>query len=198
MGIWSTIRNLFKIAKLLSVDDSGNLRFAQVTMLGKTQPMMLFTPYGLMSNPPPNSLALVWAQQAQESNLIGMADAPMDRTVKNLSPGEVALGNYSTGNFIYFDKNGLCTIFVDDLKILAENDIEIIGKNIRLSATDDFSVVSNTSSIDASVSMDLSAPDIGITATNLKHGGVNIGATHIHSQGTDSSGDTEQDTGAAH
>lgn len=183
MGIFATIKNLFKVAKLLSVNDTGALRFATVSMLGKTQKMLLFTPYGLMSNPPPNSMAILWAQQAQESNLIGLADDPANRVLKNLAPGEVALGNYWTGNFIHFDETGLCTLDVDALKIVSANDIEIEGANITITATG---------------AMSLNASTVGIVASSVTHGGVNIGSTHKHSQGNDSDGDTEQDTGTPH
>lgn len=198
------IKNAFKIAKLLSVDDSGDLRFGVVSMLGKNQKVMVFTPYGLMSKPPANSLALIWSQQGQESNGIGIADDPANRPLKNLSAGEVALGNYSTGNFIYFDENGLCTIIADDISIQAANDINMSAENISLTATSDIGLSSATMGLEADATMDLDAAQINIAGTNigitgsLTNGGVNIGSTHIHSQGADSDGDTEQDTGTPH
>jgi hypothetical protein len=36
---------------------------------------------------------------------------------------------------------------------------------------------------------------IDFTSASLKHNGTNVGDTHTHTQGTDSAGDTEQDTG---
>lgn len=198
------IKNAFKIARLLSCDDSGDLRFASVSFLGKTQKVMLFTPYGLMSKPPADSLALIWSQQAQESNGIGMADDPRNRTLKNLASGEVALGNYSTGHYIYFDQNGLCTIIADDINIVAANDITMNAENITLTASSDVSITGDTVGIEATTTMDLDATTLNITGTTIPITGaltnntVNIGSTHIHSQGADSDGDTEQDTGVPH
>lgn len=165
---------------------------------------MLFTPYGLMSKPPADSLALIWSQQAQESNGIGMADDPRNRTLKNLASGEVALGNYSTGHYIYFDQNGLCTIIADDINIVAANDITMNAENITLTASSDVSITGDTVGIEATTTMDLDATTLNITGTTIPITGaltnntVNIGSTHIHSQGADSDGDTEQDTGVPH
>lgn len=198
------IKNAFKIARLLSCDDSADLRFASVSFLGKTQKVMLFTPYGLMSKPPADSLALIWSQQAQESNGIGMADDPRNRTLKNLAAGEVALGNYTTGHYIYFDENGLCTILADDINIVAANDITMTAENITLNAASDIEISGDTVGIEATTTMDLDATTINITGTTipitgaLTNNAVNIGSTHKHSQGADSNGDTEQDTGVPH
>ena len=204
ISIITMIKNAFKIARLLSCDDSADLRFASVSFLGKTQKIMLFTPYGLMSKPPADSLALIWSQQAQESNGIGMADDPRNRTLKNLASGEVALGNYTTGHYIYFDENGLCTIIADDINIVAANDITMTADNITLTATTDVSITGDTVGIEATTTMDLDATTLNITGTTIPISGaltnntVNIGSTHIHSQGNDSNGDTEVDTGVPH
>lgn len=203
-SIITMIKNAFKIARLLSCDDSADLRFASVSFLGKTQKVMLFTPYGLMSKPPADSLALVWSQQAQESNGIGMADDPRNRTLKNLASGEVALGNYTTGHYIYFDENGLCTILADDINIVAANDITMTAENITLNAASDIEMSGDTVGIEATTTMDLDATTINITGTTipitgaLTNNAVNIGSTHRHSQGADSNGDAEQDTGVPH
>jgi phage gp45-like len=105
------IKNLFKIAKLLSVDDSGALQFATVTTLGKTQKVLMLKPYGLMSSPPVDSIVGLWSQQGQESNGIGIADDPKNRPIKDMKTGEVALGNYATGNFVYFDSDGSTQVY---------------------------------------------------------------------------------------
>jgi phage gp45-like len=106
------IKNLFKIAKVLSVDDSGDYQFMTITTLGKTQKVLSFKPYGLMSSPPVDSIVGVWSQQGQESNGIGLADDPKNRPIKNMKTGEVALGNYITGNFVYFDEDGSTQVVV--------------------------------------------------------------------------------------
>lgn len=211
--ILTLLKNLFKIAKLLSVDDSGDLRFAMVSTMGKNQKMLLFSPYGLMHNPPLNSLTLAWSQQGQESNCIGMADDPKSRTLKDLKIGEVAMGNYLTGHHILFDEAGTCTLLTDDLNIIvnqtctltadqidiqAANDITIAAKNLFIDVENDTSISSGTAEIESASTLDLTAVNVDLASTSMQHNGVNIGGNHIHSQGLDSSGDTEQDTGVPH
>lgn len=189
------IKNLFKIAKLLSVDDSGDLRFGSVSMLGKNQKILLFSPYGLMHKPPSNSLTLVWSQQGQESNAIGMADDPKNRTLKNLKPGEVALGNYLTEHYIFFDENGKCTLITDDLDILVTENCNIEAKNMSIDVQEDLDLAANNVTIEATADLTLIASDTEITSTTLTHNGTNIGDDHSHPQGLDSGGNVEQNTG---
>lgn len=236
------VRNLFKAAKLLSINDAQDLRFGQVSFLGKEQRVMIFTPYGLMHNPPRNSLAIIWSQQAQESNSVGMADDPKNRTLKSLAEGEVALGNYLTDHYLYFDENGKATLVTDDLDVLVTDttfltttdlDIEVSGDttiqsgsvtatvtnncdvtanninltsianmvltaggNLTLAATGVLGLSGATMSMSAGgASMGMSGGTMSINSTGLQHNGTNIGDTHTHPQGSDSGGDTEQDTG---
>ncbi len=51
--------------------------------------------------------------------------------------------------------------------------------------------------VNATTSHTITAPTINIVGS-LTNNGVNIGGTHIHSQGSDSDGDTEVDTGVPH
>lgn len=43
--------------------------------------------------------------------------------------------------------------------------------------------------------VEIVSTDVIITSTTLKHNGINIGSTHIHPQGADSAGNTQQNTG---
>lgn len=168
----NTVRNLFKIAKLLSISDANNIRFGQVAFLGKEQKTMIFSPYGLMHNPPVDSLTLVWTQQGQESNLIGMADDPRNRTLKSLAEGEVALGNYKTDHYLYFDENGKATLVTDDLDVLVTDttfltttdlDIEVSNAttiqsgSVTATVTNDCSVTANTMNLTSVANMVLTA-----------------------------------------
>lgn len=218
----TVLKNLFKVAKLISVDDSGNLRIGSVSFLGKNQSAMLFSPYGIMHKPPADSMVILWSQQGQESNAIGIADDPKNRTLKNLAEGEIAVGNYLTGNYLKFDENGLCTLIAEDLNVVVTNDITVTATNLDVAISGATTVQSGTIKVEADTTlelisgttMDLSATgalalvaaSIGMTsigaatisAPSLNHGGVNIGSTHIHSQGNDSDGDSEVDTGVPH
>jgi phage gp45-like len=138
------IKNLFKIAKLLSVDDSGDYQFMTVTTLGKTQKVLSFKPYGLMSNPPADSIVSLLSQQGQESNGIGTADDPKNRPIKNMATGQVGLGNYITASYITFDENGDAILAVPrdflvgsarDATLFASRDVVLFALNGKCTAT---------------------------------------------------------------
>lgn len=217
MNLLTLIKNLFRAAKLLSVDDSGALRLGQVYSLGKNQTAMIFSPYGLMHNPPENSLVIIWNQQAQDSNSIGIADDPNNRTLKDLSSGEVALGNYLTGHYIYFDESGKCKLYTDNLDVIVNQDclvttdslqiqvaedITITAKNLTATCSEDCEInavnidlnASGAVGITATGNLNLAAAGITMAASTVTHGGVNVGGNHYHTQGNDSDGSVEQDT----
>lgn len=100
------IKNVVKVATLVAVNDTTAVRRAFIKYMGRTRlPAAMFSPYGLMHNPPANSLCLVFAQNGQSSNPWVMADDPRRRPL-NLDPGEVAVGNYLTGDYVHFKADG--------------------------------------------------------------------------------------------
>lgn len=148
------IKNVFKIAKLLAVDDSGDLRVGIMSSMGKRQKILIFSPYGLMHNPPIDSLTAVWSQLAQESNGIGMADDPANRPVRDMVSGEVAVGNYSTGDYIYFTAPGdtVETVSRDKTVNVGRDAITVTGNDIIDAAARDI-----TTGAGRNVSLDAAA-----------------------------------------
>lgn len=117
-SIMSCIKNLIKLARILSVNDSVDIRTAQIEFLGKRQSAAVFSPYGLMHNPPANSMGPVWQINGEESKLMGIFDRSDQRTLKNLESGEVAIGNYATGDYVHF-RNGRI------VKIVATGNVDV-------------------------------------------------------------------------
>jgi phage baseplate assembly protein V len=114
----TTIKSIIKVARMISADDSGNYRIGNFQYYGRTTQGLLFSPYGLLVNPPVNSMAVVLSQNGQESNPIALCDDPNNRTLKDLQPGEVALSNYNQGQYVYFKENGDAEIKADKAVIL--------------------------------------------------------------------------------
>ena len=109
------IRNVFRIAKLLSSDDSTALRIGFVEYMGTTgQRAILHTPYGLMHRPPANSVCMLFSQNGNESNAWAIADHPRLRPLKNLAEGEVAIGNYVTGDYVHFKADNSIEVHSDN------------------------------------------------------------------------------------
>jgi len=73
--------------------------------------------------------------------------------------------------------------------------IKIASPTIELSAT---TIDLNAATVNITATTTNISGNVAITGSTLTHNGVNIGSTHIHSQGPDSAGNTEQDTGVPH
>jgi len=181
MNLVQKIKAIFKIARLVSVNDSGNLQQGVFTYMGSDPKGQVFVPYGVLMNPPVGSQMAVFSQNGNESNAIGFASDPKNRTLKNLEPGEYGIANYVTGSFIICRANG-------DIEISSEADVTI-SKAVNVTVT-------------ASGAATITVPTITITGDvtingNLVNNGIQFD-THIHSQGNDGNGDSEVDTGGPH
>lgn len=182
------IKSVFKMAKVVTSDDSTNLRNGWFTYEGldETRPIKgtLFTPYGMMHNPPASSIAMLFAQEGLESNRIGIADDPKNRTLNGLEEGEVALGNYLTGSYVFFKENG-------DVLVNANGNIQAIADgNISATAGGDVTVISGgdvSVTASTSVSFDVGGTTFDFTSSGLEITGGDISSdgvslkTHVHS-----------------
>lgn len=171
------IKAIFKIARLVSVDDSGNLQQGVFSYMGSNPKGQIFVPYGILMNPPVGSQMAVFSQNGNESNAIGLASDPNKRTLKDLEPGEFGISNYLTGSYVLMKANG-------DIEISSEADVKIT-KAVNIDVT-------------ASGIATITVPEINITGDVTINGIlVNNGITfdtHIHSQDNDGDGDTEENT----
>lgn len=177
-GLIATLKGIVKIARMVGSDDSGNFRTADLQYLGRTTKGQLFSPYGLIVNPPANSMAVVLAQNAQESNLIALVDDPINRTIKNLKPGEVALSNYVAGQYVYFKENGDAEVKADKVVILVggttvtiENgQITVDGADTTLNGNLQVNGnIMSTGNVDADGEVTADASGTGVTLTGHTH-----------------------------
>ena len=158
---------------LIAFFDNRPFRKARVKGLGKETTVYVIYPYGLTANAPEGALCVSWPVSGQESDRAAIADFPQLRP-KDLEPGEVALSNYLTGSEVRFKANG-------DINITSASDVNIT----------------------ATTALTITAPDVTITGDvevtgTITNNGTTIGDDHIHSQGNDSNGDSEVDTGTPH
>jgi phage gp45-like len=112
------IKSLIKMARSGVTSDTGNRRLIDVTYQGKTMKALDLTPYGFFHHVPENGLAIVFAQNGQDSNGIAIVDDPDGRTIKNTTEGECGLQNDLTGAYVYLQANG-------DVKIYTPNKVVI-------------------------------------------------------------------------
>lgn len=196
--LYYMIKNLIKIARLVSTDDSGNFSRGVASYMGKEVPVLDLIPYGLIHRPPPNSLCVILSQNAQESSALALISDPKRRTLRNLIEGEVALNNQTSGDYIYLkDGNtieaktntvtiltgGTTVTIVDGQVTIDTGNLEVNG-NLQVNGT-----ITNTSTID-------SGGDITSGADVITNAGISLDDhTHIGSP-TAGSGPVS-DTGAA-
>jgi len=125
MNVYSKISNLIKRAVVtLTNKDSGQFAATQVQwMRDKVAITEVVHPYGLSSNAPVDSFALMFNVMGQEENRAAIVYAPQ-RRFKDLKEGEVALGNFLTRSVVKFLENG-------DIEITgtADQNINITGSN---------------------------------------------------------------------
>lgn len=171
-ALYSKIKNAIKVARLVLTMDGGDLRLAKVRYFNKEQTVGAFSPYGLMHNPPVSSLGLLFSVNSLESHTIGIFDDPNNRTLKNLDNGEVAIGNYTTGDYVHF-KNGQ----IIKVRATGSVDIEVdsdaiidVGNNITTEA-------GNNITTEAGSNITLTAPTVTINGNLSVNGTINSTGT---------------------
>jgi phage gp45-like len=106
-GLLRKIKQIVTFSRLVFTDDTGDITVTTGDGLGADgKRIVAWKPYGLMHNPPVGSLGLRFQQLGQPSNSIAIYDSPATRPVKNLLPGEVAMGNHLSGSYIHFKTDG--------------------------------------------------------------------------------------------
>lgn len=126
--ILNSIKNMIKRGFIsTSVDDSMPYPICQVTYMSKAANAERVSPYGLYSNPPVETMALVFNVQGQEENLACLPYAQVTR-FKNLNSGEVLIGNVSSGSYIKFKENG-------DIELFATGNIIALGQTLTLTSS---------------------------------------------------------------
>jgi phage gp45-like len=106
LNLMTKLRQLIKNAVVsLITDDTTKHPETQVDYNGITTEALRFGPYGLSSNPPLGSYAMLLSPQAREGVGIALIDMGHER-FKELKEGEVQIGNYLTRASIKFDEQG--------------------------------------------------------------------------------------------
>jgi phage baseplate assembly protein V len=172
------IKSIVKIATMKICDDSGPFRFCRIKSFGKEQKVNAFTPYGLINNPPKDSMAVVFLVGGEESKSIALIDDPK-RRIKNMEEGEVGLANYLTGSTIIIKSNG-------DVDVDAHGNVNVTATgNINATTTQDIT-------LSAGQEIYLNTPSIRWNGGTIDNSGVTVQSgditadtvslkTHVHS-----------------
>jgi len=105
--ILSRIKNMIKSGINKGIDDSGKVRRAAYSWLGrKEQNAESFVPFGTFGCPTTDTRGIVLLLRSNESNAIVLDGDPENRIKKECKPGEFGVGNPITKSNIYFKENG--------------------------------------------------------------------------------------------
>lgn len=187
------VKSLIKMARMVSSDDTGNFRFGQFFYQGQTSKGQIFTPYGFYHNPPNDSLAIMFAQNGQDSNRIAMVSDPKNRK-KNLAKGEAGIENAVTGSFVLMKEDG--SIEIDaagavtvnagaEVTITAATNVTVTADNVSfiLTGTSTFTIGGTSITIDSS--------GITVTSGDIVADGISLkGHTHPITSGSSAPGPT--------
>jgi len=100
--------------------DDKTFQFAQVEYMGKVVDVEVIQPYGLSSNPPADSIGILFDIQSDD-NQVAIFNKHNER-FKNLKEWEVQLGNFNTGASIKFEEDGNISVNATGGKIGITND----------------------------------------------------------------------------
>lgn len=203
------LRNLLRWARITKAGtDDKQFATQQMEYLGKVADGLIVFPYGIHGNVPPDALALMFAVQGSADNRAAIAWTPKDRP--KLKEGEVAFYHPPTDAFIIWRQSG-------DLDIETGNggtaNVNVKCKQANITASESVTVDTPESTFTGNVQVDGNLVVDGditslanIIATALLQG-ANLTVsgtgsidgrdftTHSHTQGNDSGGNTEQNTG---
>lgn len=123
--------------------DSLPRPISQITYYNKTAPFQVISPYGLSVNLPLDTKVVLFSINGHEENRAGIGFSQADR-FKNLSPGEVVVGNPKTQAYVKFDKDG-------NIEIISKKDLNITTEgNLNITADDDVTIKCDTFNVEAS------------------------------------------------
>ena len=103
--------NLIKMVKVLLTKEISGKSFLKATceFFGKQQDLSVLSLYGISFNPPVNSFGVSVSPNGYGDDAFVIIDRP-DLRFTQLESGELKVGNYVTGSYVYFKADGTILI----------------------------------------------------------------------------------------
>ncbi|MGH7113985.1 MAG: phage baseplate assembly protein domain-containing protein [Stellaceae bacterium] len=178
--IFGDIRGIVGWGIVRSVEDGGQAQTVSVQTADSAvrANVEVAQPFGLASNPPANgAIALVLAVGADPANLVALPAGCPSARFGAMEPGEAAL-YASDGSRVHVRQGGIIDVWGgSQVNVHSANMAITLAAGGVLTVTGDLHVT-------------------GEIIRGYGGGGQVVLGTHEHPQGTDSHGDTEQNTGA--
>jgi len=157
--------------------DTGAYPVQQVSYLGKTADAVMLFPYGLHANVDGTAIGPLFILNGSDENR-AMLPTSMTRR-STLAGGDVELYSPVSRSRVTLRANG---------------DVEVDGKNVTVTASGALTATAASASVTAAtvaVTGNVTITgNLSVTGT-MTNAGKDVGATHGHTQGNDSGGNTE-------
>lgn len=164
------LKNLIKFGKILASKTNGAFQIVTATFFGKTQDVNVANIYGISFGPVKNSFALLFSRSGYEDSLWALIDEPSKRFT-GLKEGELKIGNYETGDFVYFKADGTIGIQSASKVLVTAPEIEMVAST-KVTITSPLVQVSGI--VEAN---DFKSPAVNSYDTHI-HGGVTAGGAN--------------------
>lgn len=125
------MNNGIHLAKVISEVSSDLFQMFKCTFFNKTQNLKALNIYGISICPPEDSFGVAFDPNGYGVPFV-VIDKPESR-FKGLSPGEMKIGNYVTGAYVYFKEDGSIEVSAPDVKIVASTKVEITSPLVQVS-----------------------------------------------------------------
>lgn len=131
----------------IDANDEGDFTITEVKSLAQIKNVRQLSNYGYFCAPPLTSTWVLFDMRANLDDVFGIGH-DYDKRMKNLQPGEIAIGNTETGAYIFLDKDG----------------------NIHIHAPQQVHVTCDTAYVVANTSITVEAPKTTWTGNITLHG----------------------------
>lgn len=170
--------NRIKQAILTAITDAGNYPRASAVYKGKPTECIRHSVYGVSSAPPGGSLGILFEVDGSNGTRYGIFDYVTGR-FKNLTPGEVQIGNYLTQASIKFDKDGNVLVNVPSGNLTANvsGNTDITTDTLSINASNG-STINGTLNVNGVVTAtDFISSSISVSFNSHFHTGDSGGST---------------------
>ena len=192
------ITNLIKLGSITAIDsDTGMVPKAYIDSFGRTKMVHRFSPYGIDSNPPKNSMTIGLNINGNASEEAVLSQDIINR-IKGLKEGEVVIHNTKAQSYTFYKENGDVDLVCpgDSNVSISGSKVETVGGSKTETVTGAETITAATFTVNAAtITLNGNVVVTGsLTTPSASIGGIDFGS-HVHPQGIDSGGDTQQNTG---
>ena len=162
-------KDIIKFVKAMVSRDGDVFQEVDCAFRDKNQTLRSLNMYGISFMPPKNSFGISFNIGGYEDTAYAIVDAPKKRFT-GLKEGELKIGNYETGDYVYFKADGTIEVKSSVKASVIAPTVEVSADNINAIATVEITATAPDVKIVASAKVEITSPLVEITG-NLEVSG---------------------------